>query len=222
MKGVNVPRGGTVPIMIAVERRDGFEGRIRVEIAGLPKGLSAPPGFVEPGQETTVLALSASPQASLPAGRAVPLQIVGRAMIGGRETVRQVDWKKNLNIVALMPRPDVAISLDTEVLTLQPGEEKRVAIRIRRAPGFEERVPFQVVNLPPGVVVVNSGLNGINIAEKENEGEFWLRAEPAAQAADQPIWTSGRIESNNAILVLGPPIRLKVVREEVAQGREGR
>ena len=223
MKGVNVPRGGTVPIMIAVERRDGFEGRIRVEIAGLPKGLSAPPGFVEPGQETTVLALSASPEASLPAGSAVlPLQIVGRAMIGGRETVRQVDWKKNLNIVALMPRPDVAISLDTEVLTLQPGEEKRVAIRIRRAPGFEERVPFQVVNLPPGVVVVNSGLNGINIAEKENEAEFWLRAEPAAQAADQPIWTSGRIESNNAILVLGPPIRLKVVREGVAQGREGR
>ena len=222
MKGVNVPRGGTIPIMIAVERRDGFEGRIQVEIAGLSEaeGLSAPPAFVEPGQEATVLALSASPEASLPIP--IPLQIVGRAMIGGRETVRQVDWKKKLNILALMPRPDVAISLDTEELTLQPGEEKRVAIRIRRAPGFEERVPFQVANLPPGVVVVNSGLNGINIAEKENAGEFWLRAEPAAQAADQPIWTSGRIESNNSILVLGPPIRLKVVREEVAQGGEQR
>ena len=103
---------------------------------------------------------------------------------------------------------------------LEPGQEKRIPIQIERVPGFEERVPFQIANLPPGVVVVNLGLNGINIAEKEKTAEFWLRAVPAALPADQIIWVTGRIESNNTILLAGPPLRLKVHRAMLARSAD--
>ena len=107
--------------------------------------------------------------------------------------------------------------MGAEQVVLEPGQEKRISIHIERVPGFEERVPFQIANLPPGVVVVNLGLNGINIGEKEKTAEFWLRAVPAALPADQNVWVTGWIESNNNILLAGPPLRLKVHREMLAR-----
>ena len=214
---VNVPRGGTVPFQVAVERLDGFDGPIELTIPDLPSGLSAHPATIEAGQEASVVALSASENAVLPAGGVALFEILGTAEVGGRTVVRRLDPDIKLKVIALMPPPDVKVSLDSRDLSLKPGEEKRIAITIERSEGFEERVPFQIANLPPGVVVVNSGLNGINIGEKENTAEFWLRATPSAQPADQPIWAAGRIESNNPMLLLGPPIRLRVVREMLAR-----
>ena len=202
---------------MAVERLDGFDGPIELTIPDLPSGLSAHPATIEAGQEATVVALSASEDAVLPAGGVALFEVLGTAEVGGRTVVRRLDPDIKLKIIALMPPPDVKVSLDTHDLRLKPGEEKRISITIERSEGFEERVPFQIANLPPGVVVVNSGLNGINIGEKENTAEFWLRATPSAQPADQPIWAAGRIESNNPMLLLGPPIRLRVVREMLAQ-----
>ncbi len=216
----NVPRGGTIPIQVVAQRLDGFDGPIEVELLDLPKGLSASPAVIASGQDSTVLALSASPGASLHAEGVAPLKIVGRARIGSRPVLRYLEPDKKLNLIALMPGPDVEIAVGAKEVVLQPGQEKRIPIQIERVPGFEERVPFQIANLPPGVVVVNLGLNGINIAEKEKTAEFWLRAVPAALPADQIIWVTGRIESNNTILLAGPPLRLKVHRAMLARSAD--
>ena len=215
----NVPRGGTIPIQVVAQRLDGFDGPIEVEILNLPEGLSAAPAVIDSGQDSTVLALSASPSASLHQEGVAPLKIVGRGRIDGREVLHYLepDTDKTLDLIALMPGPDVEIALGAKEVVLEAGQEKRILIQIERVPGFEERVPFQITNLPPGVVVVNLGLNGINIGEKEKTAEFWLRAVPAALPADQTIWVTGRIESNNTILLVGPPLHLKVHREMIAR-----
>ena len=216
-QGPNVPRGGTIPIDIVVQRLDGFDGPIQVEIQDLPDGLSASSFVIPQGQDSTVLAVSALPDASLPDPGVVPLRIVGRAQIGGSQVVRIVDPKDAL--IALMPPPDITFSLQPEEITLMPGQETSVSITLRRFRGFRERVPFDIKNLPTGVVVVNSGLSGVNIAEGETVGKFWLRAEPSAQPVEQPIWAVARVESNQPTDLAGHPLRLKVQRKMVASER---
>ena len=216
--GVSVPRGSRVPVTVIARRFDGFDGLIEVELENLPEGLSAPEAFIGAGQDSTVVALSAAEDISLTRNAvhggvdgAAPLRIVGRAHIDGKTVVRQVQSDEGLQLVAAMPSPDLAVSLGTKSFTLRQGEEKQISLRIDRFNGFEERVPVNVLNLPPGVVVVNSGLNGINIAERETEATFWLRASASADPVEQPAWVTARIESNNTTFLLAPPLLLKVV-----------
>jgi hypothetical protein len=58
-------------------------------------------------------------------------------------------------------------------------------------------VPCDVVNLPPGVRVVNLGLNGVLVAEDQTKGTFTLRAADWAKPIVQPIYVVARVESNS-------------------------
>ena len=57
------------------------------------------------------------------------------------------------------------------------------------------RVPVEVRNLPPGVRVIDVGLNGVLINETENRRKFVLEALPDARAIEQPIIVAGDIET---------------------------
>ena len=58
-------------------------------------------------------------------------------------------------------------------MTIAPGESIRALLRIERS-GHEERVSFNVENLPHGVIVDNLGLNGVLILPEEYEREIFL------------------------------------------------
>ena len=120
----NVPRGGTIPIQVVAQRLDGFDGPIEVEILNLPEGLSAAPAVINSGQDSTVLALSASPGASLHEEGVALLKIVGRARIDGREVLHYLEPDEKLKLIALMPGPDVKIALGRRASRpgARPGE----------------------------------------------------------------------------------------------------
>jgi hypothetical protein len=52
-----------------------------------------------------------------------------------------------------------------------------------------------VRNLPPGVLVLNVGLNGVLINENESHRTFTLQALPTAEPIEQAIVLSGNIET---------------------------
>jgi hypothetical protein len=215
----NVPAGGRIPVTVTALRLDDFDGPIDVSVGGLPAGLSATTAAIQPGQTSTTLLLSAATGATL--DRAAPLKVTGRARAGNREIVHDANPEDHLKLVALMPKPDIQMTAKTREITLEPGGTAEVAVEITRNNQFGGRVPVEVRNLPPGVLVLDVGLNGVLINEDENKRSFTLQALPVAEPGEQPIVLSGKIETRadaQQTSYASEPVVLRVRPKNVSAG----
>jgi hypothetical protein len=209
----NIPRGGSVPVTVSVDSIRGFDGPIEVSVEGLPKGASANPATILPGQISTVLVLSAAPDAPLDTQPA-PIKFVGHAVVGGHELVREAnkdaEADQSLQLASISPSPDVKVTTEEKEVALEPGKEETVTLHVERRNGFLGRIPCTVENLPPGVRVVNVGLNGVLVTEAQSSRKFTLKAEDWAKPVTQPIYVVGTVESNSPTMHASAPILLKV------------
>ena len=96
-------------------------------------------------------------------------------------------------------------------ITLEPGQEVKVTLHVDRRNGFQGRVPCTVRNLPPGVRVVNVGLNGVLVTETQSTRTFTLHAEDWAKPITQPIYVVGEVESNSPTMHPSAPLMVEVV-----------
>jgi hypothetical protein len=71
-------------------------------------------------------------------------------------------------------------------------------------------VPCSVDNFPPGVRVVNVGLNGVLVTEAQSSRTFTLRAEDWAQPIKQPIYVVAEVEYNSFTRHPSVPLMLEV------------
>jgi hypothetical protein len=189
----NVPVGGRIPVTVKALRLDDFDGPIDVSIVDLPAGLSATRGVIEPGRASTTILLSADENARL--DRAIPLRVSGQAKDGARQLAHWASPEDKLKLIALMPKPDITMDAKTREVVLEPGKSATVEVEIHRNNNFGGRVPVEVYNLPPTVIVANVGLNGVLIHEGDNHVTFTLQALANAGAIDQPLVLSGNIET---------------------------
>lgn len=208
----NVPSGGRIPLTVTALRLDEFDGPIEISLEGLPAGLSAMKGVIEPGQVSTTLLLSADEKVRLT--EAVPLKAMGKAKIGTQVLTHSANPDDNLKLISLMPKPDISMRAETREVVLEPGGTAEVQVAIERNNDFGGRVPVEVRNLPPGVRVLDVGLNGVLINETENRRSFVLEALPMAEPVAQPIFVSGKIETRadsvQQTSYASEPISLKV------------
>lgn len=207
----NVPRGGRVPVTVFAWRRDGFNGPIDVALKGLPQGLSAAPGRIAAGEMSVVLTLAAD-AATSPV--VAPLEVAGTARIGGRSVERSARTDERVNVVATGLSPDVRVTAVTpSIIELAPGERARVTATVERANGFGGRVPLAVNNLPFRVTIPDIGLNGILITEEQTTRSFEIVADPDAEAGEQTLFVTARVETNGGTNSLhsSAPIRIRIV-----------
>jgi hypothetical protein len=217
----NIPEGGSVPVTISADRLEGYDGPIRIEVKGLPRGVSASAATIPEGQNSTVVVLSAGADASADAPPA-PIQIIGHASVNGRDLVRVADGDAKLQLASVIPPPDVVVTAEPTQLAIQPGKEITVTLRVARQNGFTGRVPCEVLNLPPGIRVVNVGLNGVLVTETQTSRTFTLLAEDWAKPIEQPIYVVGQVESNSPTLHPSSAIILKVEnKQEMAKAEVG-
>lgn len=199
-------QGGAAALNVQVSRRDGFDGPVSIQLVDLPKGFTSAPSFIEAGQFTTTIALAAEPQAQLPPQ--YRLKLIARAQINGREVIREA-FSELLPADALRPPSDLVCRPRVQALTIRPGEETRFVVDIERLGGFQGRVPLDVRGLPHGVRVLNVGLNGILITERETSREIVLYAEPWVRPMEHPIVVLARHEAKGTEHA-APAILLKV------------
>ena len=204
----NVPRGGRVPIEVTADRREGFDGPIEVDAEKLPPGVKAVPATIASGQHSAVVILEAT--ADLAPGSATPFRILGRGKVDGRVLVRVADAEEPLRVVSVMPPPDVVVAAAPQQVELEAGKEVIVTLQVDRKNGFKGRIPCAVINLPPGVTVVNSGLNGVLVTENQNTRTFTLRAEDWVETMDQPIYAVAEVESNSPTRHVSAPLVLRL------------
>jgi hypothetical protein len=193
----NVPRGGRVPVYVAVERMDGFDGPVTVEATGLPEGFTATAVTV-PG-DATGGALILAAAADAPAAP-VRLRVVARATLGGKRVEREamMDGAAELSVATAVGPPELYLAtVEPKVIELPAGGRAKVTVHIRRDGGFAGRVPVGVQNLPFGVHIPDIGLNGVLITEKQDTREFYLEADAHAPAAEQTLFLTGRVEVNS-------------------------
>jgi hypothetical protein len=210
-KNPNVPDGGAIPVTVSAFRIDDFDGLIRVSIDGLPSGLQAQDAVIAPGQVTTTIVLKAASGMA----RVEPLHfnVVGRAGINGHEVTHSAGAGDALQLVSVIPPADIQVFAAIRELVVEPGTRKQVKINVERQNGFAGRIIVEVRNLPPGVRVIDIGLNGIVVEENENSRAFVLEAFPTAQPIEQLVHISGRIETRSLLQnsYAAEPISLKVL-----------
>jgi len=216
----NIPRGGSVPLEVRADRLPGYEGPIEIEIKDLPRGITAAPAAIAAGQESTQVILSAAADAPQDAPPAA-FEVVGRARVEGREIVRQANVDAHLQLASLIPPPDVVVSAEPTHVAITPGQEVTVTLHVERRNGFTGRVPCYVANLPPGVRVVNVGLNGVLVTETQTTRTFTLRAEDWAKPIEQPIYVVGQVESNASTFHPSAPLELRVESHDQAANNPG-
>jgi WD40 repeat protein len=186
----SVWKGGAVPIGVTVNRIDGFDGPVQVKLENLPPGFEAPTTFIEGGQQSTTFALYATLQAANAEGK---LKLIARATIDGKEVVRDMMG----GAPKVVEPGDLVTTTDVGEVTIKPGSEARLRVKNERRNGFKGRVPIEVRGLPHGVRVLDIGLNGILITERDTEREIAIYAEPWVKPMEHPFVVLAKREGKN-------------------------
>jgi len=192
-----VSPGSARELRFTATRSEEFDGPIRIEVSGLPAGFHVPgPIEIEAGQIRAMATLRADPDAADPAPEAdAMVKVIARAMVGGREVLKELGTLGNLQIG---PAPKLAVEIlpGTDPATfkqesgkliefiIRPGQTIGARVRIVRN-DFKERVELggddSGRNLPHGVYVDNIGLNGLLVVEGQTERDFVITAAPKAR-----------------------------------------
>jgi hypothetical protein len=197
LTGLNpvVSPGSGKEIGVKVERRDDFEGEVRVEVSGLPAGWKATsPIVVEREQISAEGLLFAEADAKEPTeAEWKAVKVMAKAVIRGSEVVRELGGLGALKLgkeaqVAVEVLPDGEVGFPRQEgqgpleLTIRPGETISAVVRVTRRGAFKGEVPFGKEdagrNLPFGVYVDNIGLNGLLVPAAEVERRFFITAGP--------------------------------------------
>jgi len=190
----NIPEGSKIPVEVTVLRQEGFEESVEVEFDGLPEQLVATKGVIPARERSVTLLLSLKPGASLPE-KWIRYRITGKARLSNELVQRVANGGDLLKVIAVMPRPDIKVSVKQDKIQISPKGEAQVTLGVERFNGFKGRVLFRLQDLPYGVRPIDVGLNGVMIAENETERTFTLECRPFVQPETRTIYAVGIVEA---------------------------
>jgi len=192
LTGVNptINAGSGREFSVSADRKDSFEGEIKVDISGLPPGFTAStPLVIQSGHLEVKGTLNAALDAPKPSEINSATKVLVTASIAGRTVTREINnfgkiilADKPKLFVALEPYEETATNFVEGVagtppleITIAPGQTVPAWLKIKRN-GHDELVSFSVEGLPHGVIVDNIGLNGVLIPKGENARQIFLSA----------------------------------------------
>jgi hypothetical protein len=184
---------------VKATRIDGFEGPIRVDIADVPAGFNvSTPIVIEAGHLSANGTIFASPDAKPPSSDVKPVTVTARATLSGQEAVKPVGGFGKLSVapkpkvlVDLIPTKDAPTTTKMPEITIAPGQMVSAWLRIGRN-DFNERVSFDVDNLPHGIIVADIGLSGVLIPEGQTERLVFLKCAPWVAETDRLCYAKAR------------------------------
>jgi hypothetical protein len=168
---------------VTAERIDEFDSPIDVKLENLPPGFSAPPTTIPEGERSTAFALYADASAVNPDAKSGPIKLTATAKINSQVVTREVAGM----LPKLADGADIVTTTDLTEVSVKPGQEARLTVKIERRNGFTGRIPIEVSGLPHGVHVLDIGLNGILITERETVRTMVIRAEPWVKPIEHPF-----------------------------------
>ncbi len=181
---LNVPAGHSVPVWVHAVRKDGFDGDITLTLKDPASGFILGGGRIPPGRDMVRMTLGAPARVADPT---VPLEMVGRAQIGGGTVTHPVvpadDMMQafayrhlvpSLAMVAMVNRrganmPPILPVADT-VVRIPSGGTAEVALRAPKRI-LDGGVRLELSEAPKGLTVasVHSTADGVGLVLKADE-----------------------------------------------------
>jgi hypothetical protein len=194
-----VSRGGAVPLTVTATRADGHNGEIMVSVGKLPPGLSMRGSRIQANQTTTTLALYAEPDAKIPDNTTITLLATGGDSVQTKDGVECGTMTHELTVpgLKLVDPGDIVTTTKQSEVVVKPGQQTTFVVEIERRNKFGGRVPVEVRGLPHGVRVLNIGLNGILLTERDTSREVVIYAEPWVKPMEHPIVVTAKREGKN-------------------------
>lgn len=191
----SINAGNGKEFRVVADRKDGFNGEIRINIDGLPPGYNvSTPLVIESGQDIAYGTINSVSDAAAPtAENSKTSKLTATAVINGKEVakdagtlgeIKRADAAKILVAIG----PDASSGAELTVpkfgaknaleLTIAPGETITAQVHIQRKGDFNGRIGFEAIshNLPHGIIVDNVGLSGLLIVEGTTHRQFFLTA----------------------------------------------
>jgi hypothetical protein len=190
----SVAAGEAAAISVSCERFDGLDGPIQIQLENLPPGFSAPATTIPAGENSTSFAISAEPGATAPPADAPKLKLVAKANTQGADVVHDASG----GLPSVVASGDIITTVDKKDVTIQPGKQAKLLVQVERRNDFKGRIPIEVRGLPHGTRVLDIGLNGILITERETSRVITIFTEPWAQPTEHPFVVVAKREGTNA------------------------
>jgi hypothetical protein len=183
-----IPAGTGVQFVVNVDRKDGFEGPVRVDISGVPSGFFvSSPIVVEPGHLSAAGCLFAHASAAQGPADFSSLKLNATAKIGMQNVTRPISGFPKVAVAAapkqaLFLEPDAdgkaigdgkTAPLNPMEIVLEPGGRIPAWLRVDRR-GNDALLTLDIEGLPHGVIIDSIGLNGVQIRANESEREVFL------------------------------------------------
>lgn len=198
---------------IHLTRKYGFDGPVKVDVTGLPAGVTATPLTLPQGMDQGVVVLAASADAkqatslvevtgsaALPGADGKPAQAARRAepleeiyIPGGGRGQLPADTQG----VSVTEPNDLEVAVSTDRVSLKPGGSAKIEVTLKRRPDYTKPVTLDVMvqhlgqvfsnPLPPGVSI-DDGASKTLLGDNETKGYITLKAAGDAHPiTDWPI-----------------------------------
>jgi hypothetical protein len=230
--------GSSTAWHVHVARVNGFDRPVKIEVTGLPKGVTASPLTIPATMTQGVVVLTASADAPRDAGN---VQIVGSATLksadGKPVTAQRLAvanqeiylpgggrgrFDVNLQSVAVTDLSDIlTVEVSPKTIALKPGDEVRLDVTVQRRPDYNKAISLDMMlqhlgtiygnPLPPGVTVVES--KSKTLLGTGSQGHIVLRAaSDAAPIENVPIAVQSFVSINFVVKVgyCSPPILVTI------------
>jgi hypothetical protein len=212
---------------VQVARANGFAGPVKVDVQGLPAGVSVNPLTIPANMTQGCLVVSAAEDAKMDAAvvrvvgtaeaadeNAKPVTLTRTAIAveeiyapgGGRAR-----FDVGMQAVAVTGQSDILqVKVKQNRITLKPGEEVKIDVEVVRRPDFDKGMTLDVQlrhlggvfgnPLPPGVTMVDG--KSKTLLGTGSAGSIVLKAAPdAPESTDVPICVQGYVPINFVVKI---------------------
>ena len=200
--GAEVVAGGSVPLRVAIRRREGYAGEVSVALANLPTGLSGAAIKIAPDRNDAEVQLIASPELT-----------PGKHQFLLEGTLAVADKKEPIKAsfpVEFEAYPPVSLELAAQQVEVPKGGSVKLELRLHRH-GPAVPIELTVLQLP-------RGLTAENTAVPADAERFELTIQAGDKALASPIRRIVQIKAKTRIgdrVIELPTLRfaLKVMRQ---------